>query len=90
MKIEEWHQWGRSEDFIVKLKKKYILSTILRLDKWIPNRRLLFKNFFPKHVIQKNLNKEPYWTSMDLGTGLLQTFGKCNWKYYLRVLSPVK
>ena len=33
MKTEEWHQRGRSGDFIVKLKKKYILSTILRLDK---------------------------------------------------------
>ena len=32
MKAAEWHQRGRSSNFIVKLKKKIYL-TILRLDK---------------------------------------------------------
>ena len=42
---------GRSGDFIVKLKKKKHLFTILHLDKWIPDGRLLSENLFPKQAI---------------------------------------
>ena len=51
MKTAEWHHRGRSGDFIVKLNKKYTFFTILRLDKWILDGRLLFENLFPKEVI---------------------------------------
>ena len=44
MKTAEWHQRCRSGDFIVKLK-------ILRLDKLIPDGRLLSENLFPKQAI---------------------------------------
>ena len=49
MKTAEWHQRSRSGDFIVKLKKE---TPFLRLDKLIPDGRLLFEKLFPIQVIQ--------------------------------------
>ena len=51
MKTSEWHERGRSGDFIVKIEEKTQLFTILRLDKWIPDGRLLSENLFPKQAI---------------------------------------
>ena len=62
MKTAEWHQRSRSGDFIVKLKKE---TPFLRLDKLIPDGRLLFEKLFPIQVIQKILTRsslEPPWT----------------------------
>ena len=49
MKTAEQQQRGRSDDFIVKLRKTSIF--FLRLNKWIPFGRLLFENLFRKKVI---------------------------------------
>ena len=51
MKTAEWQQRGRSGDLIVKLKEKIRLFTILRLYKWIPDKRLVSENFFHKQAI---------------------------------------
>ena len=56
MKTGEWHQQGRSGDFIVKFKKNTFF-TFLRLNKWIPDGRLLFENLFPKQVSLKILKR---------------------------------
>ena len=48
MKTAEWHQRGRSSDFIVKQKKIHL--PILRLDRWVPDGKLLFENVFPNYV----------------------------------------
>ena len=82
MEIAEWHQWGCSGDFIVKLKKIYTFFTILCFEKWIPDGRLLFKNLFPKQAISKFVK---YSNSMDLGKGLLHIFGQRNSKNYERI-----
>ena len=54
MKAAEWHQRGRSGDFIVKLNKKYTFFTILRLDRRIPDGRLISENLFPKQQFKES------------------------------------
>ena len=82
METGEWHQQSCSGDFIVKLKNMHVFFTILCLEKWILDERLLFKNLLPKQAISKILK---YWNSMNLGKGLLQIFGHQNWKSYERI-----
>ena len=77
MKTAEWHQPGRSGDFIVKLKKKYIF---LPCYIWISEFRM--GGHFLKTGNLKTVHKELYWTFMEIGTELLQIFDQRNWKYY--------
>ena len=49
MKTVEWHQQGRSGNFIIKFKKIHLVY-ILHLNKWIPGGKLLLENLFPKQV----------------------------------------
>ena len=55
METGEWHQQSCSGDFIVKLKNMHVFFTILCLEKWILDERLLFKNLLPKQAISKIL-----------------------------------
>ena len=51
MKTAEWHQQGRSGDFIVKLKKEYIF---LPFYVWVSEFRMagfFSENLFPKQTI---------------------------------------
>ena len=82
MKTSEWHERGRSGDFIVKIEEKTQLFTILRLDKWIPDGRLLSENLFPKEAIYNIFRRNCIEPFMELGIELLQIFDECNWKYY--------
>ena len=73
MKTAEWHQRGRSGDFIVKLKKKYTFSPFYV---WISE--FWMGGYFLKTCFLnrqfKNFQKELCRTFMELGTELLQIF----------------
>ena len=83
MKKVEWPQWGRSGDFIVKLKKKY---TFLPFYVWISEFRkggYFLKTFFPNRQFKKSsqgtvLN---FHGNREIGAELLQIFDQRNWKY---------
>ena len=97
MKAAEWHQQGRSGDFLVKLKKEY---TFLSFYVWISEFRM--RGYFLEACFLnrsfKNLDKELYWTFLKIDTELLKAFDQRNWKYDLRIcrylidptLSPAK
>ena len=80
MKTAEWHQRGRSGDFIVKLKKKY---TFLPFYVWISEFRkggYFLKTFFLNRQFKKSsqgtvLN---FHGNREIGAELLQIFDQRN------------
>ena len=48
MKTAEWHQRGRSGDFIVKLKKKH---TFLPFYFWLSEFRNIYRNYLKRYLI---------------------------------------